>query len=812
MKGFFKILSLAILLTAGMAAALVYFSDQQLVVLNNGIVLAVDKCWQAGDSVLYEIDNELYVDKKQMVKSFGRRNFSMLYMEVLAIVQKYSAWLETRINGLLSKNNIAFDLDLTDPLTLMVLLLIFLAFWLCIRLLRKKARTAKKKKPVVAVPSNHYEVPGRKDIVRFFLNVFKQQIGAEPDAPVKIVLLKSPGTSPNQIYELRVKHMQDWAKRRMTIGPLGEESGSKSKCYYVIYDVHMVVKIPVKPITDFEKYIASIKKEVHIVNKLIPKECIIPRVSVVLGLIHSFPYGDETPPERLEEQYINWVRRSTEYQEFLKINNSFMFFMDLSRYYFLGHILAELHDIQDLIEREISEYAPIIFDPAKFKGRYGVETDAIFEIREVYNRCEVNIRQLIAKMGISAPIPMYQIQTWFHTHLAKKKIASGAKGYSEKFVTELNRLLGSALRENTTAVGVYRKIIKDYVYMSTFEQNKAQMAAISLNLLDLLAWLRRKRISMRDLKPDNLFVAGDPERYPLFLRSADEFSLGIIDVETAVDFEKSKYTKTKQPLLGGTPFYATPSHFIKNDIITYKYANLGKILHLQDWHATLAMIYNVITGEQLFEQTAKLFGDLRSMMISVNRPQGYRSEIYEDASRIFWNSAHKEIQLKTAETEKILKSVVLTLPQSVTHMFVKVLAKERKSISGAIRACVASQSVFEKPQTRELLLKSAHARICQLQADLQRKAGQVENAGGSRTEAIMFLHQLAELKLMLAHHARMHKLLSVPNPKLSIHDILAFMFHVVVNNMYRPEWGPLCDDEPAICDLPDEETMIAATI
>jgi len=812
MKRFFKILFLAVLLAAGAAAALIYFSDQQLVVFQDGTVLVVDKCWKSGDSVFYETENELDVRKKEAVKAYGKRNFSILYFEARAIVLQYADWLESKINGFLSKKNISFNIDLMDPLTLMVLLLAFLVLWLCVRLLRKKARASKKKKIVTVVRTGDYEVPTRKDIVRFFSNVFKQQIGAEPDAPVQIVPLNSAGSGANQIYELRVKHMEDWAKRRMTIGPLGEESGSKSKCYYVIYDVHMVVKIPVKPITDFEKYIESIKKEVHIVNKLIPKECIIPKVSVVLGLIHSLPYSEETPPEKLEEQYINWLRRSIEYQEFLKINNSFMFFMDLSKYYFLGHILAELHDIQDLIDREISEYAHIIFDPAKFKGRYGTDTDAIFEIREVYNRCEVNMRRLIAKMGISAPIPMYQLQTWFHTHLAKKEITSGTKAYSDDFITELNRLLRSSLRENTKAVGVYRKIIKDYVYMSTFEQNKAQMAAISRNLLDLLAWFRRKRVSMRDLKPDNLFVAGDPDRYPLFLRSAGEFSLGIIDVETAVDFEKSQYTKTKQPLLGGTPFYATPSHFIKNDIITYKYANLGKILHLQDWHATLAMIYNVITGEQLFEQTAKLFGDIRGMMISVNRPEGYRSEIYEDASRIFWSSAVKEFQIKANETEKILKTVVFTLPPSVIHMFVKVLAKERKSISGAIRTCVASQTVFGKPQTRELLLKSPHIKICQFQTDLERKARQGENSGGPRTEAVIFLHQLADLKLILAHHGRMHKLLSGTAPKLSCHDILTFMFNVVANNMYRAEWGPLFTDEFSVCDMPDEETMIAATI
>ena len=63
----------------------------------------------------------------------------------------------------------------------------------------------------------------------------------------------SKTTGPNHIYELRVKHMEDWAKRRMTIGPLGEESGSKSKCYFVIYDVHLVLKTPARPIDDFEE-------------------------------------------------------------------------------------------------------------------------------------------------------------------------------------------------------------------------------------------------------------------------------------------------------------------------------------------------------------------------------------------------------------------------------------------------------------------------------------------------------------------------------------------------------------------------------
>ena len=317
---------------------------------------------------------------------------------------------------------------------------------------------------------------------------------------------------------------------------------------------------------------------------------------------------------------------------------------------------------------------------------------------------------------------------------------------------------------------------------------------------------------MRDLKPDNLFVAGDPARYPLFLRSDKEFSLGIIDVETAVDFEKSKYTKTKQPLLGGTPFYATPSHFIRNDVLSINFGNLGKILHLQDWHATLVMIYKVITGELLFEQTAKLFGDLRSMMISANKPENFESDIFVEASRRFWLSAISEFQFKMDEKQQSLKAIEMILPETVKYMFGKVLAKERKALALAIKECVESQNIFEKQQIREQLMNSSYAKTCQFKTDLENNARRSQDSKGLRTEAITFLHQLAHLKALFGQHIHMVKLLSKPKAQVSVHDILTFMFNVVLNNMYRPQWKPLFKESVNICDQPHEQTAEEATI
>ena len=814
MRNFFKtVFILGVLAVAG-AAGYLQFSDRQVIVLKDGTIKTVDTIWQSGDSIFYEIDNQIDFYEKDEIKTYGKRNLMRFITGLkLKVISKWQAY-ELDLNKFLKKYNFPTDMNLEVPLILLALLLVLVMLLRMKRSVKSIPRDIPEKEIKTVRSETKHDIPNHLDVVRFFLNLFKYQIGAEADAKTEFVPLMSKAPGPNHIYELRVKHMADWAKRRMTIGPLAEEAGSKSKCYYVIYDVHLVVKVPARPVTDFERYIDSIKKEVSIVNKLIPKECIIPKVSVILGLIHTFPSSSDLSAEQLEERYISWVRRSDKFQEYLKINNTFVYFMDLSQYYFLGNILDELHDIKNLIAREISENAEIIFEPTKFKGRYGVENDTIFELREVYNRIEPDIRKLAAKTGVNVNIPIYQFQSWFYTHLAGNQVAenSSKSNYPEDFIKQLNMIINKALLENSAVVEAYRKTIKNYVYMSAFEQNSAQMAAITANLLDILAWFRQKRVSMRDLKPDNLFVAGDPNRYPLFMRSAQEFSLGIIDVETAVDFEQSEKTRIKQPLLGGTPFYATPSHFIKNEVLMHKFNNIGKILHLQDWHATLVMIYKVVTGELLFDHTAKLFGELRSMMISANKPENFRSDIFEEASRMFWHSAVAEFQFKIGEKEKTLRAIELFLPETVRYMFGKVVVKERKTLALAIKECVESQKIFEKETIREQLKNSSYAKTCQFRAELENNAKGSPTSGDLRMEAITFLHRLADLKALFGQHVYMHKLLARPEARVTAHDILTFMFNVVLNNMYPPQWKPLFGKAVNICEMPDEETVVEATV
>jgi hypothetical protein len=186
--------------------------------------------------------------------------------------------------------------------------------------------------------------------------------------------------------------------------------------------------------------------------------------------------------------------------------------------------------------------------------------------------------------------------------------------------------------------------------------------------------------------------------------------------------------------------------------------------------------------------------------------------MFEEASRIFWHSAVVEFQLKTGDAENVLKSVNVSLPETVLRMFTKVLSKERRSLEEVIKNYVDSQAIFEKTHIRKLLLKSTHSKVCQFKADLESKSQNFHDSSGPRTEAINFLQKLADLKFLYEHHAYTQKQLSQSEPKMTAYDVLVFMFNVVLNNMYRNEWKPLFSEAVSTSDPPVEETIIEATI
>lgn len=814
MKKFFLCLFLLVFISV-VVVGIMLFKDgygKIILTLKNGTVIEVDETWESGDMFFYEVDDEQYLIDKNEVKSVGKADQKYYVTRIKTITSEIVDNTTSYFKGF--SDDTAVAINHTFPVVLIILGATMLVI-LVLMLVRATTGSAQNpaeidEEPIDGDAEDDKITPG--DIVEYFLRIFKLQIDAPPDAPTKIVRLSSSSSGPNHIYELRISDRGAWVKRRLTIGPLGEDTGSKSKCFYVIYDVHLVVKIPTRTIDDFDQYIESINKESHIVDKIAPKECVIPKVSVILNLIHKSPESDHLSPEKLEEHYITYLRKNPDYQKNLKIKNSFIYFMDFSKFYFMGHIISNLHDLEESIPAEITENPETFGDAGKFKGRYGKENEPVFyEIREVYTSCEARIRKYVESSGETAPVSLFLIQSWFLTHLAGREVNPKESGLPAKLIPGLNRLIQKVIDAKKDEVASYRRTIRDYVFKIHLEQNKPQMAGIITNLLDLLAWLREKQVSMRDLKPDNLLVAGDPSKYPGFLRSPEEYSLGIIDVETAVDFERSKYRKTKQPLLGGTPFYATPSHFFLNETLNQAFNNFRKILHYQDWHAMVVMIFKVVTDDLLFRQTAKLFGYVKDKIRESHADSTRQVEVVKEISKTFWNSALNEFKEKMVEHEDSLISVQVTIPENVKKLFKKILNQDRESTVAKINTCIEAQVAFQSPKSRELLRKSSHAKIIQFKKHLKNKFKSSSNPSVDAHAVLEFLDHLTQLKQYSDQQTRTAQLISKPDASMSAYDLLTFMFYAVYHTMFNEQWQNVCEDEVCVAEpLDDEATTLEA--
>ena len=88
-----------------------------------------------------------------------------------------------------------------------------------------------------------------RSLLKYFMNHYKVQLGLPRDTASEIVFVEPSRQYPKlSTYELFVEHKGEQLSRRVTLGPIAEETGSKSTCFLAIYDSKVVIKIPPKPI------------------------------------------------------------------------------------------------------------------------------------------------------------------------------------------------------------------------------------------------------------------------------------------------------------------------------------------------------------------------------------------------------------------------------------------------------------------------------------------------------------------------------------------------------------------------------------
>jgi hypothetical protein len=397
------------------------------------------------------------------------------------------------------------------------------------------------------------------------------------------------------------------------------------------------------------------------------------------------------------------------------------------------------------------------------------------------------------------------MQKWFLEHLAGEQLQPDEKDLNSELVAKINALARKVFDECKEPIEIYRRTICGCIQTITVSQNKRPLDTLVTNILDLLAWLRDKQIAIRDLKPDNMIVAGDRSRYPEFLSSVNDYSVGLIDVETAVSHAVDGNRKIRQPILGGTPSYATPSHLVKNTTLQRLYPSLSRCLYLQDGYAVVGIIYEVITGEVLFRQTGKMIVGMKTALFKQFDDIDTGIELYQKASRIFWHSARSEIRQKLKVKEDILNMVQVVVPDGAKEMLRQEFANEKLLISRSIRRYVAGQAAFKGEKLCNSLICTSREKITQLKSKW-------EDQPQEKAEALKVLDDLEKMKIKVEKQMQRIKLFEQPSLILPADRLLWILFDTVLDAMHRSEWGELIAAEITGVKKGSEATTIESTV
>jgi hypothetical protein len=283
-------------------------------------------------------------------------------------------------------------------------------------------------------------------------------------------------------------------------------------------------------------------------------------------------------------------------------------------------------------------------------------------------------------------------------------------------------------------------------------------------------------------------VAGNPSKFPQFLESASLFSIGLIDVETAVSYDTEDPKAIKQPPLGGTPSLATPTHQLKNETIQFVYKDIPLIFHLQDWYATVGMIYQVVTGERLFVKTAQTLLQLKKMIKDGSAKKDSPVGTLQEVSLAFWKLATAEFEMKTKGNQKRLEYIRLIASKESKILLLKFIAGAQKHILKAVQNTIDTQTWFKGDKAKKNLYSAPPLKIAHFKIKFMEQQGK-SLAPEERQKVVKMLDDLEHLKKQATHLLMSAKGLQKNVPIISSHDLLKTMFLIVLIEMHQAQWG-----------------------
>jgi hypothetical protein len=619
-------------------------------------------------------------------------------------------------------------------------------------------------------------------------------------------------------YEIHFQYGSRTLRRRFTAYRLNGVH-SKSECYQVSdpHGRYLVVKIPPQPITDFATYLKEVEHERGLAEKLLTLniKVVVPCVGAVMRHVHSLKDAEGLLRGEAEHRYLEILLQSGDkYADCFRVNGSFVFFMEFLDEPFLGRVVRDFYDreLLDTLQRQTFEKdVRLLADRDRLAfvsghqhigSRHGLEMLFAGLRRQLKDFCgQVD--------GVFASCPVFvgsrQKQEWFIRRALGEKV-SGERlfrdwqpedGDSEELAWRLGEVLGQELG-STGAIPRYVQLLQREARLSAFGYASSKMRKIGDKLLQLLAALEKIGLVLRDLKVDNLFI------------SDDEMEVGVIDLETGGDVSTDQIEGI---VPAGMPSNMTLSNllFVEQLRRIYGESEVGTILHLQDWYATIAMMFETSIGLTCFDEVRHYILML-NQEIDQRFAHNYREflakhpDIKVDSALIeelfalpdeeikgytwqFWQLARRNLAVKCREHRRQLEELSYNLPPTIRKRLISDI-EQRLTSTRQRYVHLSSQSrsveALNHPQTTladlqyHLLLKEDHYCTCMSRLSLD---DQQRRLLGQEIAVYQGCIVLKEREALLASQMKL-----LHRRKITAFDLFPIMLEHVAGTMCRDEW------------------------
>ena len=628
-----------------------------------------------------------------------------------------------------------------------------------------------------------------RNILNAFIELFKLQRNMI-HSKGSYTLIKNDPYSSLSIYEITIKANGKEFKRRMSISLLGETVRSKSSFYKVIYDHTTVIKIPPTALTDVPTFIQAINNERNIAKKISSRiPAITMGVTNALKHLEIFSHKTTSRDEEYDRVYeLDYQKKflgSVAVQKVLKIGEGFGYSMHFLGDKFLASFMdfmkKDREEMQTNILRLEEDYLSYT---NVFEEKYGESNKYI---RNTLNRMVASFEKFINDREYGTKILPYKKIQWFKSFLAGEKISADAKkDLPSNFVMEMNQYLQKLFRQNKRDIDTYKDIVKQYVDSRLFNMNRRNVSGLSNKLLGLLADLKQFGVAARDLKPENIYIHENILPNELCF---EEYTLGLIDLETAVDYEVEKGDVIKQPLRAGTVAYATPSHFISNELAKIVFKDVPRMFQLQDWQAIISTIFKIFTEDTLFGDTRKILSEMYSIFQQARVTNNNPYSIFVNSNNKFWESASYEFYKKIDENKSRLMSGSIAFSADIREMFIVEIQNHTKLLQTSLKNHYIGASILREKYGDDLkkIYISPVDSIKTIKANLLINEPSAKMTKEKLGELVKSLNELLELKEEEDYMQIMFYSLQDLGYKMTVSELLSFMFKIVHRFMKNNE-------------------------